>query len=669
MAADPKKGAQRKIRSASDWAASPAFRKEVDLRLDKLDKKDRDAKRKRVKRYKSSVAAAPARAAAGAVSANLAQGSEQPSDAAVPSPTDSPVMREGARAAGSAARYVGSIPWRAADSVYRRARRESAPPAAPRRKRPLRARARRKIARATSLAGHRGARSREFKRAGRKAGARVAAQLVHARRRAVLLLAAPVTVLLLIGAIIFSAAFIAPFMALSGSASMGGGLSGNAYEVYLYLHTKGMGDVPIAAILGNMQQESGMNPANVNSLGATGLCQWLGGRADALRAFADSRGESWATVSLQCEFLYTQDEYPGASWRAGFEADEDVDHATKTWFDKYERAGDSTLGIRQKYAREFLQKIRTGMLGSSYIPYFCQHDSRWKDHAYGHSTLGSGGCSPTSLAMVVSAAKGSEVTPDVVADWAGDRYWVDGQGTVNGSMYRAAAEKWGLGGVSSCGSIASAVAALRAGHPVICSQGPGYFTKNGHLIVLRGMSGDKVLVHDPANPSNSNREFTQAEIDAAAGTYYIFEGVTLSSSFAGDAAGSSRASEVVAAAQSTPHAGAHMCATWVTSVYDKLGIHVTGSASTGYVAGENPQMFEKYCKYRDRSKLAPGMIIAMKYAPIGHVGIYLGNDQVISSETWNGRGKVVVRTVDDWIATFSSGKGQWEVAWGYPPGM
>ena len=219
MAADPKKGAQRKIRSAGDWAASPAFRKEVDLRLDKLDKKDRDAKRKRIKRYKSSVAAAPARAAAGAVSANLAQGSEQPSEAAVPPPTDSAVMREGvregARAAGSAARYVGSVPGRAADSVHRRARRESAPPAAPRRKRPLRTRARRKIARATSLVKHRGARSREVKRAGRKAGARVAAQLVRARRRAVLLLAAPVTVLLLIGAIIFSAAFITTFMALS----------------------------------------------------------------------------------------------------------------------------------------------------------------------------------------------------------------------------------------------------------------------------------------------------------------------------------------------------------------------------------------------------------------------------------------------------------------------
>ncbi len=465
--------------------------------------------------------------------------------------------------------------------------------------------------------------------------------------------------------VVLLAALLCPVLTVMGGAStQGSGLTGNAYTVYLYLHAKGMGDVPIAAILGNMEQESGIDPSSVNSIGAHGLCQWLAGRWSNLQRYADDQGKPWDDIQLQLDFLYTQDEYPGASWRAGFEAETDVDEATRTFMRMYERPGDSTLAARQRYAREYLAKIRSGSFGSTSVPYYCQWDSRWADHPYGNgSTLKTGGCSPTSLAMVVSAATGTTVTPADVADWAGSRYWVDGAGTNNSAMYQAAAKKWNLGTVRRSTSISEAVTALRSGHPVISAQGPGYFTRGGHLIVLAGMSGENILVNDPGTPSNSDRTFTQAEIDAAAGSYYIFEGVTLSSGYGDDANVSDKAKAVCEAARSVPYAGSGMCATWVSRVYARVGIHIAGDAADGSGTGR-PQMYENFTYSTDRSQLRPGMIIAARYSPIGHVGIYIGGGQVISNESTG----LVTCSVDNWIARFG-GNGKNPVRWGYPPGV
>lgn len=516
---------------------------------------------------------------------------------------------------------------------------------------------------------------RTAKAAARTTG-RAARALAAAGSALASLLAVPAAVIgAAVVAIVLIVALLCPvFTVFGGASSQGGGLEGNALTVYLYLHSKGMGDVPIAAILGNMQQESRMNPSSVNGIGAHGLCQWLAGRWSNLQKYAESEGKAWDDISLQLDFLYTQDEYPGASWRASFEADTDVDNATKTFMNKYERPGnDGTLATRQEYARDFLAKIRSGLIGSSSIPYYCQWDSRWKDHAYGNgSTLGSGGCSPTSLAMVISAATGTSVTPDVVADWAGAKYWVDGQGTSNGAMYEAAAKKWNLGTVRRTTSISEAVAALRAGHPVISGQEKGIFTSgNGHLIVLRGMSGDDILVHDPGTPSNSNRTFTQAEIDASGGSkgngYYIFEGVTLSSGFGDETNVSDTAKAIVAAAKSEPKTEPHTCATWVSNVYRRVGIHISGNAADGSNSG-SPQMYENFTYSTNRSELKPGMIIAARYSPVGHVGIYIGNGQVISNETHYGVSKLVTCSVDDWISRFGNNS-SYPVRWGYPPGV
>ena len=48
---------------------------------------------------------------------------------------------------------------------------------------------------------------------------------------------------------------------------------------------------------------------------------------------------------------------------------------------------------------------------------------------------------------------------------------------------------------------------LLAGHPVICSVGPGDFTQIGHFIVLVGWEDDKVIVHDPFSIKNTEKRW------------------------------------------------------------------------------------------------------------------------------------------------------------------
>jgi hypothetical protein len=58
-----------------------------------------------------------------------------------------------------------------------------------------------------------------------------------------------------------------------------------------------------AGIVGNLQQESSLDSAIVNSIGASGLAQWLGSRKQQLFNFASLKGKAWQDFDLQLEFI------------------------------------------------------------------------------------------------------------------------------------------------------------------------------------------------------------------------------------------------------------------------------------------------------------------------------------------------------------------------------
>ena len=79
-------------------------------------------------------------------------------------------------------------------------------------------------------------------------------------------------------------------------------------EKTVYATLTGLGLTPEAAcaIMGNMYQESRMDNDVVNSIGASGLCQWLGVRLTGLKNYAASKGVEWTDVATQAEWCWKE---------------------------------------------------------------------------------------------------------------------------------------------------------------------------------------------------------------------------------------------------------------------------------------------------------------------------------------------------------------------------
>ena len=77
--------------------------------------------------------------------------------------------------------------------------------------------------------------------------------------------------------------------------------------VWDYLKAAGYSDIQVAGIIGNLYQESGLNPARVESNGeGIGLVQWSFGRKQSLINYASSKGVDWSDLETQLEFLVSE---------------------------------------------------------------------------------------------------------------------------------------------------------------------------------------------------------------------------------------------------------------------------------------------------------------------------------------------------------------------------
>lgn len=108
---------------------------------------------------------------------------------------------------------------------------------------------------------------------------------------------------------------------------------------------------------------------------------------------------------------------------------------------------------------------------------------------------------------------------------------------------------------------------------------------------------------------------------------------------------------IVAACYSTPCAGAHRCATWVTWVYQNAGL--------GSHTGNGNSMLSGYATSSDWSNIKVGQIVSAQCAPgsagqlYGHVGIYIGDGNVMENVTVDGVGVVRTRSLTEWVGEYS----------------
>ena len=148
----------------------------------------------------------------------------------------------------------------------------------------------------------------------------------------------------------------------------------NRDKIYNYLKDKGFNDVGIAAIMGNLRQESVFSPSNVqDNMGYTdedyvkgikngsisredfindargfGIAQWTypTRKANLYDALGPEKIDS---LDAQLDFMYDE---MGDNLRDTMKNATDINSATTTFHNKYERSDDATMSHRQESAHE-----------------------------------------------------------------------------------------------------------------------------------------------------------------------------------------------------------------------------------------------------------------------------------------------------------------------------
>ena len=142
------------------------------------------------------------------------------------------------------------------------------------------------------------------------------------------------------------------------------------------------------------------------------------------------------------------------------------------------------------------------------MPYLYQKDPAWRNEPYAGGNVGDNGCGPTCLTMVYVYLTGNtDYTPASMCALSEAGGFVDSGMTAWTFMTQGAAQV-GLVGEELPAMASTVTDLLASGVPIICSMGPGDFTKLGHFIVLAGVDeSGRVLVRDPNSPERSQQSW------------------------------------------------------------------------------------------------------------------------------------------------------------------
>ena len=147
------------------------------------------------------------------------------------------------------------------------------------------------------------------------------------------------------------------------------------------------------------------------------------------------------------------------------------------------------------------------------VVYFNQADEAWGSKYYDTrkqkvQTIASGGCGPTSLAIVYDSLTGEEDTPADMADYAmREGYCAAPSGSYR-SLFTTGAEGLGLTCQYAGEDLTEALPYLSEGCLIVSLMGEGIFCDGGHFVVIRGVTDDgSILVADCWNADNNSINF------------------------------------------------------------------------------------------------------------------------------------------------------------------
>lgn len=334
------------------------------------------------------------------------------------------------------------------------------------------------------------------------------------------------------------------------------GISDVSTAVWKFFTGKGYSKHATAGIMGNLQQESGMDPTKKQYGGGPGrgIAQWTvnEGRFKGLQSHAQSKGKDWTDLQSQLEWIDLELNGKDSSTASilkknyggiqGLKSATDTRWAVEAFERSFERAGKPNFTNRYKYAENFYTQMANAGMGpamataaqtapESGIPssmngwkYYQQSDSRWGGKV-GNSTVSKGGCGPTSAAMMLSTIFGKEINPLTMTKWAhSNGSW---NGAMQWTMPSKVASTFGLK-MTELGADANGVDAkvlgyvkdaIRSGKPVMLTgKGKGAtgsaasmdtpFTPGGHVVLAVGIDGNGNLIINDPRGANRTKAYT-----------------------------------------------------------------------------------------------------------------------------------------------------------------
>ncbi len=320
-------------------------------------------------------------------------------------------------------------------------------------------------------------------------------------------------------------------------------ISDNAEAAWKFFTGKGYSAHATAGILGNLQQESGIDPTKKQYGGGPGrgIGQWTVSeeRFAGLKAHAASKGKEWTDLQSQLEWIdmemagkdpstanILKKNYGGLD---GFKKATDTKWAVEAFEKAFERAGKPVWENRYKYANNFYSKFASAGTGpamateaetaptSGSTPksmngwaYYRQGDSQWQEDINGKK-IGPSGCGMASHAMMLTTMFGKEINPVTVGKWArAKQLW--GEGGMAWGMSDAVAKEFGMKlginvqefGGASASQLQQVKDEIKAGRPVVLAgkgKSSSYdtpFTNNGHVVLAVGVDGqNRLIINDP----------------------------------------------------------------------------------------------------------------------------------------------------------------------------
>ena len=351
------------------------------------------------------------------------------------------------------------------------------------------------------------------------------------------------------------------------SASLSG--KDNAEQIWNFLtdDAHGLSPIQAAGVMGNMQQESGLDPENIQDPGGRsqnpddagsggwGLIQWTPGSK--IKKLLTDNGITGKVheLSTQLNLVWWHmgntsptgaknmlAEFKNIGTGATTEKDisDSINKAVFEFEDKVEGAGKPAYGSRNKFAMDFYKQfggktattsgiaVTKGNCGdvaeagqdtqfvSSFVVYN-QADPKWKDQKYGSSTVGAAGSGPTAMAMIIKNLTGQDVTPADTAKFASDKKLYQDKDGSAWTISETLASNWKLKAVNIGADPEKIAATLQAGGLVITTgQGAEPFTTGGQFLVIRGITASgKYRVGDPGHDKTNDQEWEPTQLLAS----------------------------------------------------------------------------------------------------------------------------------------------------------